>query len=166
MHMTVDLASGEDRDPLLGTGFNIEYGLWSCPAFRPVLQQDLLGPFHPALARVDTGLLPAAPPDVPAPMLTRRVYQSVLGAAPYAGQWQMIRELDRAGARVVLGVWGGPNQFTDDGTRRGMLLPRHYDDYVEYVACRRLSGGSATPAHLGHHHRQRAGWWRRQPDTS
>lgn len=45
----------------------------------------------------------------------------------------MIRKLDRAGVRVVLGVWGGPDQFTDDGTRRGMLLPRHYDDYVEYV---------------------------------
>jgi O-glycosyl hydrolase len=34
----------------------------------------------------------------------------------------------------VLGVWGGPAQFTDDGTRRGLLLPVHYDDYVDYVA--------------------------------
>jgi hypothetical protein len=45
----------------------------------------------------------------------------------------MVRKLDRAGARVVLGVWGGPEQFTDDATRRGVLLPSHYDDYVEYV---------------------------------
>lgn len=133
MHLTVDLAPTDARDPILGTGFNLEHGLWSCPAFRPVLQQDLLAPFHPALARVDTGLLPAAPPEVPAPLLNRRVYQSVLSSPPYAGQWQMLRELDRAGARVVLGVWGGPAQFTDDGTRRGMLLARHYDDYVDYV---------------------------------
>jgi O-glycosyl hydrolase len=45
----------------------------------------------------------------------------------------MIRKLDRSGVRVVLGVWGGPDQFTDDGTRRGVLLQSHYDDYVEYV---------------------------------
>jgi hypothetical protein len=57
----------------------------------------------------------------------------VLASDPYAGQWKMLRELDRAGVRVVLGVWGGPDQFTDDGTRRGTLLPRHDDDYVEYV---------------------------------
>jgi len=49
------------------------------------------------------------------------------------GQWEMLRELDRAGVRIVLGVWGGPAQFTDDGQRRGKLLSRHYDDYVEYV---------------------------------
>ena len=31
-------------------------------------------------------------------------------------------------------MWGGPAQFTLDGTRRGVLNPAHYDDYVEYVA--------------------------------
>lgn len=133
MHLSVDLASGAERAPLLGTGFNLEHGLWSCGAFRPVLEQNLLEPFRPALARIDTGLLPAAPADLPAWQLNRRVYQSVLASEPYAGQWQMIRELDNEGVRVVLGVWGGPDQFTDDGTRRGTLLARHYDDYVEYV---------------------------------
>jgi hypothetical protein len=133
MHLKVDLASGAERGPLLGTGFNLEHGLWSRPASQPVLAQDLLGPFQPALARIDTGLLPAAPPDMPASRLNRQVYQSVLASDPYSGQWKMLRELDRAGVRVVLGVWGGPDQFTDDGTRRGTLLPRHYDDYVEYV---------------------------------
>ncbi len=133
MALNVDLTSASSRAPLLGSGFNFEHGLWSCPAFQDVLQQDLLAPFQPALARIDTGLLPAAPPDLPAAALNRRVYQSVLASPAYAGQWQMIRDLDQAGARVVLGVWGGPDQFTDDGTRRGMLLPEHYDDYVEYV---------------------------------
>jgi hypothetical protein len=133
MTLSVNLASATTREPLLGAGFNFEHGLWSCPAFHPVLQQDLLGPFHPALARIDTGLLPAAPPDLPAARLHRDVYQSVLASPAYAGQWQMIRKLDHAGARVVLGVWGGPDQFTDDGTRRGVLLASHYDDYVEYV---------------------------------
>lgn len=133
MTLSVNLASATRRGPILGAGFNFEHGLWSCPAFHPVLQQDLLGPFHPALARIDTGLLPAAPPDLPAARLNRDVYQSVLASPAYAGQWQMIRKLDHAGARVVLGVWGGPDQFTDDGTRRGVLLASHYDDYVEYV---------------------------------
>ena len=133
MHLAVDLMPGADRAPLLGTGFNLEHGLWSCPAFRPVLHHDLVGPFHPALARIDTGLLPAAPPDLPASRLNRQIYQSILQSEPYSEQWQMIRKLDHAGVRVVLGVWGGPDQFTDDGTRRGVLLPRHYDDYVEYV---------------------------------
>jgi hypothetical protein len=133
MELSVNLDVDTSRAPLLGTGFNFEHGLWSCLAFHDVLQQALLGPFHPSLARNDTGLLPVAPPQLPAFLLGRTVYQSMLGSQPYAGQWQMIRKLDRAGARVVLGVWGGPEQFTDDGTRRGVLLPSHYDDYVEYV---------------------------------
>ena len=134
MHLSVKLAAQTNRAPLLGTGFNFEHALWSCPAFHPVLQRELLGPFQPALARVDTGLLPAAPPYVPAFLLNGNVYQSMLASEAYADQWQMIRKLDRAGARVVLGVWGGPDQFTDNGTRRGVLLPSHYDDYVDYVA--------------------------------
>lgn len=133
VHLAVDLDSGAERTPIFGTGFNLEHGLWSCPAFHQVLKQDLLGPFRPALARIDTGLLPAAPANLPARLLNRQVYQSVLASEPYTGQWQMIRKLEHNGVRVVLGVWGGPDQFTDDGTRRGVLLPRHYDDYVEYV---------------------------------
>ena len=133
MALSLNLAPSTGRGALLGAGFNFEHGLWSCPAFHPVLQQELLDPFQPALARIDTGLLPAAPPDLPAAKLNRAVYQSVLASPAYVGQWQMIRKLDRAGARVILGVWGGPDQFTDDGTRRGVLLASHYDDYVEYV---------------------------------
>jgi O-glycosyl hydrolase len=31
------------------------------------------------------------------------------------------------------GNLGRTRQFTDDGTRCGLLSPAHYDDYVEYV---------------------------------
>ena len=58
----------------------------------------------------------------------------MLSSAPYANSWQFFKRLNRAGVKIVLGVWGGPDQFTDDGSRRGVLLPEHYDDYVEYVS--------------------------------
>jgi O-glycosyl hydrolase len=61
------------------------------------------------------------------------VYQSVLASEPYADSWRFLHRLNRAGVRVILGVWGGPGQFTDTGDRRGTLEPAHYDDYVEYV---------------------------------
>jgi O-glycosyl hydrolase len=136
--LSVDLGNrtpdAESSRPILGTGFNLEHGLWSCPEFRGVFRPQLLDPFKPAIARIDTGLLPAAPADMPADNLGPPVYQSVLDSAPYAESWAFFRRLNRAGVKIVLGVWGGPGQFTDDGTRRGTLLPEHYDDYVEYVA--------------------------------
>ena len=46
----------------------------------------------------------------------------------------MLRRLNRENVRLMLGVWGGPGQFNDDGTRRGALLPEHVDAYAEYVA--------------------------------
>lgn len=57
----------------------------------------------------------------------------MLSSAPYADSWRFFQRLDRAGVKIVLGVWGGPEQFTEDGTRRGVLSPAHYDDYVDYV---------------------------------
>ncbi|HEX8966383.1 MAG TPA: glycosyl hydrolase [Chloroflexota bacterium] len=134
--LAVDLgeAANTFTRPILGTGFNFEHALWSCPEFRGVFRTEILEPFRPAIARVDTGLLPAAPPELPAASLRPDVYTSVLDSAPYANSWAFMRRLNRAGVKIVLGVWGGPDQFTDDGTRRGLLLPRHYDDYVEYVA--------------------------------
>jgi O-glycosyl hydrolase len=120
--------------PILGSGFNFEHALWSCPEFRSVFRSEILDAFKPAIARVDTGLLPAAPADVSARDLTPAVYQSVLSSPQYADSWQFFRRLNRAGVRVVLGIWGGPAQFTHDGTRLGVLEPAHYDDYVEYVA--------------------------------
>jgi hypothetical protein len=128
-----DDATVETR-PILGTGFNFEHALWSCPEFRGVFRSEILDPFQPALARVDSGLLPAAPAELPAAALGPAVYESVLSSAPYADSWRFFQRLNRAGVKIILGVWGGPAQFTDDGTRRGVLLPRHYDDYVEYVA--------------------------------
>ncbi len=133
MALQIQTLPDEARAPLLGTGFNLEQGLWSCPDFQPLLKESLLDPFRPALARVDAAMLPAAPPDLSPQALTREVYQSVLASEPYSSQWQMLRELDQAGVRILLGVWGGPEQFTDDGTRRGELLPEYYDGYVEYV---------------------------------
>ena len=131
--LQVDLDVGGDGRPILGSGFNFEHALWSCPEFRGLFRSEILDPFMPAIARVDTGLLPAAPPQLSASELGPSVYESVLSSAPYADSWRFFRRLDRAGVKIVLGVWGGPDQFTDDGTRRGTLLPSHYDDYVDYV---------------------------------
>ncbi len=66
--LNVDLSSPtQDRGgPILGTGFNFEHALWSCPEFRGLLRSEILDPFMPSIARVDTGLLPAAPPQLAA----------------------------------------------------------------------------------------------------
>jgi O-glycosyl hydrolase len=126
-------AAGQSR-PILGVGFNFEHALWSCPEFRGLFRSEILDSFMPAIARVDSGLLPAAPAELSAEALGPAVYESVLASAPYADSWSFFRTLNRAGVKIVLGVWGGPSQFTDDGTRRGVLLPEHYDDYVDYIA--------------------------------
>jgi O-glycosyl hydrolase len=130
----VDLDPASSARPLLGAGFNLEHGLWSCPEFRGLFRKEILEPFMPAIARVDSGLLPAAPAELPPSQLGPAVYESVLSSAPYADSWRFFHRLNAAGVKIALGVWGGPAQFTDDGTRRGVLLPSHYDDYVEYVA--------------------------------
>jgi O-glycosyl hydrolase len=122
------------QSEILGSGFNFEHALWSCPEFRGIFRSEILDPFRPAIARVDTGLLPAAPSELPARDLGPAVYQSVLSSAPYADSWRFFHRLNRAGVRIVLGIWGGPAQFTRDGSRRGELEPSHYDDYVDYVA--------------------------------
>ena len=132
--LLVDLDSAADHRPILGTGFNFEHALWSCPEFRGLFRSEIIDPFSPTLARVDTGLLPAAPPDLLASQLGPDVYVSMLESAPYADSWRFLQLLNRANIRVVLGVWGGPAQFTEDGTRLGTLEPSHYADYVEYVA--------------------------------
>src|SRR5438552_1645675 len=63
--LQVDLDSGSQHRPILGAGFNFENALWSCPQFRTLFRSEILDPLQPAIARVDTGLLPAAPPDLP-----------------------------------------------------------------------------------------------------
>src|SRR5579872_5832469 len=133
--VTVDLDVGAagTGPPILGTGFNFENALWSCPEFRGLFRSEILDPFMPAIARVDTGLLPAAPAELPAQDLGPAVYESVLSSPQYADSWRFFQRLNRAGVKIVLGVWGGPGQFTDDGTRLGTLLPAHYYDYVDYV---------------------------------
>jgi O-glycosyl hydrolase len=134
--LRVDLSSaGTGNGPaILGSGFNLEHALWSCAAFRAIFRSEILDPFKPAIARVDTGLLPAAPASLQAQDLGPAVYESVLSSAPYADSWRFFRRLNRAGVRIILGVWGGPAQFTRDGSRLGVLEPSHYDDYVDYVA--------------------------------
>ena len=133
LRVDVDVSVDQPQRPILGTGFNLEHGLWSCPEFRTMFRSEILDPFMPAIARVDSGMLPAAPAEMPAWELNAGVYQSVLASAPYADSWRFFQRLDRAGVKVVLGIWGGPAQFTEDGTRRGVLSPAHYDDYVDYV---------------------------------
>ncbi len=127
----VDLARA--ASPLLGAGFNFEHGLWSCADFRPVFDSEIAQPFAPAIARVDTGMLPAAPAELSADQLNPSVYESMLRSPVYDDSWTFMRHLDEQGTRIVLGVWGGPAQFTHDQTRLGRLLPRYYDKYVEYV---------------------------------
>jgi len=117
-----------------GSGFNLEHALWSCPAFRGLFRNEVLDAFRPAIVRLDSGLLPAAPAELRADELGPAVYQSVLESAPYADSWRFFKRLNRAGVKIVLGVWGGPAQFTLDGTRRGTLNAAHYSDYVDYVA--------------------------------
>ena len=132
--VTLDINLDEASAPILGSGFNFEHALWSCPAFRSLFRTEILDPFQPAIARVDSGLLPAAPAELSAGQLGPAVYESVLSSAPYVDSWRFMRRLNRTGVKVVLGIWGGPAQFTFDGTRRGVLDPAHYDDYVDYVA--------------------------------
>jgi hypothetical protein len=132
--LSVDLDSVAMHPRIFGTGFNLEHALWSCPAFRGVFQREILDPFQPAVARVDTGLLPAAPAELTAEQLGPEVYWSMLSSPQYADSWRFMKRLNSEGVRIALGVWGGPAQFNHDGTRRGVLLERHYDDYVEYVA--------------------------------
>jgi hypothetical protein len=128
LQVQVDTPSDQSLRPILGAGFNLEHALWSCPEFRSMFRSEILDPFMPAIARVDSGLLPAAPAELPAQDLNPAVYQAVLSSAPYADSWRFFQRLDRAGVKIVLGVWGGPAQFTEDGTRRGVLSPAHYDD--------------------------------------
>jgi O-glycosyl hydrolase len=125
---------GGTARPIAGSGFNLEHALWSCPAFRGLFRSEILDPFRPAIVRLDSGLLPAAPAELRASELGPAVYESVLSSAPYADSWRFFERLNRAGVKIVLGVWGGPAQFNLDGTRRGVLDPAHYDDYVDYVA--------------------------------
>ena len=120
--------------PILGVGFNLEHALWSCPEFRGLFRSEVLDAFKPAIARVDSGLLPAAPPELSAADLGPAVYESVLSSPAYASSWKFFHRLNREGVRIVLGVSGGPGQFTEDGTRLGRLLSSHYDDYVQYVS--------------------------------
>jgi O-glycosyl hydrolase len=128
--LVVDGASAQA--PIQGTGFNLEHSLWSCPTFRPSLRRRLLEPFRPAVARVDTGQLPLAPEGVPAEQLGRESYQQIMAAPRYQPSWEFIRRLNRQQVQVMLGIWGAPGAFTDDGTRRGALLPEYLDKYVEY----------------------------------
>src|SRR5689334_22334690 len=61
LQVSLDPPAEGNPTPMLGTGFNFEHALWSCPEFRGVFRSELLDPLMPAIARVDTGLLPAAP---------------------------------------------------------------------------------------------------------
>jgi hypothetical protein len=132
-YSTLLVKGGDLGEPIAGSGFNLEHALWSCPTFRPSLRRRILESFRPALARVDTGLLPLAPEGVPAEELNRQHYQAIMDDPKYQPSWEFIRRLNRANVQIMLGIWGGPGAFNDDGTRRGQLLPQYIDHYVEYV---------------------------------
>jgi O-glycosyl hydrolase len=128
--LQVDASNGRTVD---GHGFNLEHTLWSCPSFRRILDRSLLTPFQPDVARIDSGQLPFVAEDAPLSSLGWEMYQGLMDEPKYQPSWQMLRRLNGENVRLMLGVWGGPGQFNDDGTRRGQLLPEHADAYVEYL---------------------------------
>ena len=65
LHVDLGGEAQSERRPILGAGFNFEHALWSCPEFRGLFRSEILDPFMPAIARVDSGLLPAAPAELP-----------------------------------------------------------------------------------------------------
>ncbi len=129
--LRVDTATGR---PVEGHGWNLEHTLWSCPDFRNVMDRWLLTPFQPEVARVDSGNLPFVREDAPLSEIGRDHYHSMMDDPKYRPSWAMLRRLNRENVRLMLGVWGGPGQLNDDGTRRGSLLPENVDLYVDYVA--------------------------------
>lgn len=129
--LTVNTRGGRSVD---GHGFNMEHTLWSCPDFRRVLDRWILTPFQPDIARVDSGQLPFVREGASVAELGREHYQAMMNDPKYLPGWAMLRRLNRQNVRLMLGVWGGPGQFTDDGTRLGTLRPEYADAYVEYVA--------------------------------
>jgi hypothetical protein len=128
--LRVDTSAGR---PVHGHGFNLEHTLWSCPDFRRVMDRWLLTPFQPEVARIDSGQLPFVREDAPLSELGRDHYQAMMDDPKYRASWAMLRRLNKDNVRLMLGVWGGPGQLNDDGTRRGTLLPENVDAYVEYV---------------------------------
>jgi hypothetical protein len=82
LDVDLDDQPAEATSPLLGSGFNFEHALWSCPQFRSLFRTQIIDPFQPAIARLDSGLLPAAPAELPAWALGPAVYESVLSSAP------------------------------------------------------------------------------------
>jgi O-glycosyl hydrolase len=129
--LRVDTAAGR---PVQGHGFNLEHTLWSCPDFRRVMDRWLLTPFQPEVARVDSGQLPFVREDASLAEIGREHYHAMMDDPKYQPGWAMLRRLNQDEIRLMLGVWGGPGQLNDDGTRRGALLPQNVDAYVEYVA--------------------------------
>ncbi len=115
-----------------GAGFNLEHTLWSCQPFRRILRRWILEPLQPEIARVDSGQLPLAPEDLTADELGWDVYQRLMDDPKYQPSWAMLKRLNRDDVKLMLGVWGAPGQFTDDGTRRGRLEPAYVDQFVEY----------------------------------
>ena len=165
LSVNLDSAFDGGTRPILGAGFNLEHALWSCAEFRGLFRSEILDPFMPGYCARGHRTSPAAPPEVAARDLNPAVYESVLSSAQYADSWRFLQRLNRAGVKIVLGIWGGPAQFTDDGTRRGVLLPSHYDDYVDYVTTRGRFHRATEHRCLGDDDRQRTGRRRRQSDS-
>ena len=129
--LRVDTAAGR---PVEGHGWNLEHAAWSCPDFRRVLDRWLLTPFQPEVARVDSGQLPFVREDATRDEIGRDHYHAMMDDPKYRPSWAMLRRLNRDNVKLMLGIWGGPGQLNDDGTRRGALLPENVDAYVDYVA--------------------------------
>ncbi|HZO31363.1 MAG TPA: hypothetical protein VFH48_35825 [Chloroflexota bacterium] len=129
--LRVDTAAGRTVE---GHGWNLEHTLWSCPDFRNVMDRWLLTPFQPEVARVDSGQLPFVQEDATIDEIGRDHYHAMMDDPKYRPSWAMLRRLNRDNVKLMLGVWGGPGQLNDDGTRRGALLPENVDLYVDYVA--------------------------------
>src|SRR5437868_1748803 len=56
VQLSVDVGGRAGAQTLLGSGFNLEHALWSCPEFRGMFRSQLLDVFRPAVGRLDSGL--------------------------------------------------------------------------------------------------------------
>ena len=113
-----------DGHAVQGHGFNLEHTLWSCPGLptRPrTLAPDAVPAGHRPRRLRAASVRSARTP--PASALNRDHLPGDDGRPEVPAGWAMLRRLNRENVRLMLGVWGGPGQFTDDGTRRGSCCP-------------------------------------------
>lgn len=118
--------------PLAGVGMNLEPTLWSCEAFQPLLDRELVRPLGLGVVRVGIAQAPWVPDGARLEDLGWSVYQKVLDGPDFQPSWAFIAALNARGIEPILSHWGAPGVMTHDGMPTGILLHEHYDRYAEY----------------------------------